>query len=337
MLASVGESKPLQKGILLLNRGLQRRKVTRNIHIVRSINEMQEYRRRLFRADKSVGFVPTMGALHDGHISLVRQAANVNDEVIVSIFVNPTQFSKGEDLDKYPRQFEADIALLKSSNVHCVFAPNTTEMYPSGALCHIEPTAFSTILEGKARPDFFRGVATVVCKLFNIVSPTTAYFGQKDISQCILIRKMVTDLNMPVHVSVCETIRELDGLAMSSRNVYLSPGERSVASIVYRSLDEAKQFCESKLLAADEVVERDVIVRMVTEALRSEPQVTQVEYVSFASHKDMQELAKYKRGHKDSGAVISTAVKVGNVRLIDNLLIGKAQSDILGIRCTQKC
>lgn len=306
----------------------------RNVHILRTVKEMQEYRQSLYKSGKSIGFVPTMGALHDGHMSLVQQAARVNDETVVSIFVNPTQFSKGEDLDKYPRQFDADMELLKKVNVNCVFAPNEHEMYQKDALCHVEPTAFSDIYEGKARPDFFRGVATVVCKLFNIVQPTAAYFGQKDISQCILVKKMVSDLNMPVHISVCETLRELDGLAMSSRNVYLTSTERSAAGILYKALDEVKQYCESQLLPGGEAISRADVIRLATAVLQSEKLVTRIEYISFASHRNMRELDTYIRGDKNAAAVISTAVRIGNVRLIDNILIGKAHDDILGIKCT---
>ena len=201
---------------------------SRGIHILPTISEMRSYRKEV----ESVAFIPTMGALHAGHLELVRKGLTEHKTTVVSIFVNPTQFGVGEDLDKYPRTFEKDVKLLKDMGVDCVFAPNQDIMYPAGGLCHVEPSRFSTILEGIARPQFFRGVATVVCKLFNIVQPDSAYFGQKDISQCILIRSMVHDLNMPVEVKVCPTMRESDGLAMSSRNVYLSPNERKAARYV---------------------------------------------------------------------------------------------------------
>lgn len=292
----------------------------RFLHVVRTVEEMRKYHKEVVKSS-TLGFVPTMGALHSGHIMLMERARKENDFVAASIFVNPTQFSAGEDLDKYPRQFEADCELLRKANVDVVFAPLTSEMYKNDALCHVEPTAFGSILEGKARPEFFRGVATVVCKLFNIVDPSKSYFGQKDISQCILIRKLVEDLHMRGEIIVCETKREEDGLAMSSRNAYLTPDERKEAAILYRALSAGKELCKPGT-----TIETNTIIAKVTEALQSNPLIKQVEYVSVASHKNMKELDAVQY---EAGAVLSSAVRLGNVRLIDNLLIGNAEKQIL--------
>jgi pantoate--beta-alanine ligase len=286
---------------------------------------MREFR----KANPVLSFVPTMGALHDGHLTLVKQAKEKNAKVVVSIFVNPTQFSAGEDLDKYPRQLEADLAKLRPLGVDCVFTPTQQDMYPGDSLCHVEPAKFGQISEGLARPEFFRGVATVVCKLFNIVQPTYTFFGQKDISQCILIQRMVSDLNMPVNVKVNPTIREHDGLAMSSRNAYLTPNERPVCSVLYKALSQAKDYCDLTSTTKFPVT-REEIIAVANAVLRAEPMVTRIEYVSVASHTDMMELSAYSAHEVGAGAVISAAIRIGNVRLIDNVLVGKAIPDILG-------
>ena len=295
-----------------------------SLHMATSIEAMRDYRAK----NPSISFVPTMGALHDGHLTLVRRAKEMNSKVVVSIFVNPTQFSAGEDLDKYPRQLEADLEKLRPLGVDCVFTPTQADMYPGGSLSHVEPANFSHISEGLARPDFFRGVATVVCKLFNIVQPTYTFFGQKDISQCILIQRMVRDLNMPVNVTVCRTIRESDGLAMSSRNAYLHPVERPACNVLYKALSAAKLYCDQ---TKDNrfPAKREDIIATVNSILRQEPLVTQIEYVSVASHRDMTELTSYSAHAAGAGAVISAAIRIGNVRLIDNVLVGQAIRDIL--------
>jgi pantoate--beta-alanine ligase len=294
----------------------------RSIHLATSISCMRDYRDRHTR----VSFVPTMGALHDGHLHLVQRAKATGMKVVVSIFVNPTQFSIGEDLDKYPRQLEADLAKLQPLGVDCVFIPSQMDMYPGDSLCHVEPSKFSGISEGIARPDFFRGVATVVCKLFNIVQPSQAFFGQKDISQCILVRRMVQDLNMPVQVQVCPTIRELSGLAMSSRNAYLSASERSAASVLFRALHGAKLHCEKE--GPQRTVSREDIIVIAESILLSEPLVTRIEYISVASHEDMAEVLRYDG--TAGGVIISAAVRIGTVRLIDNVLVGECSKHILG-------
>jgi pantoate--beta-alanine ligase len=333
-----------------------RRLVSRYIHVANSIEEMRNFRRQ----NPVLSFVPTMGALHEGHLALVRQAKILGHKVVVSIFVNPKQFTEGEDLDKYPRQLEKDLELLKPLGVDCVFVPHQHDMYPGGkdsGLCYIEPAKFNKISEGVARPEFFRGVATVVCKLFNIVQPTTAFFGQKDIAQCILIKRMVTDLNIPVEITVCPTVREEDGLALSSRNAYLTETQRNVSGVLYKALSAGKEMCERAVPSDNSVgssdgtlpldyVRRQAIIDAITEVLKTEPQVSLVEYISVAAHSDMMEMDVYGRkalvtaviprteGGADEakflpGAVISAAIRIGNVRLIDNVLVGHAETDIL--------
>ena len=272
---------------------------------------------------RGVGFVPTMGALHEGHMSLVSEARQRQGYVVASIFVNPTQFGQNEDLEKYPRTFDRDLAMLEKAGADCVFAPTTQDMYPTNPppLCHVEPRAFGDIREGQARPDFFRGVATVVTKLFNIVQPTEAFFGQKDVAQCVLIQRMVRDLNMAVKIRVCETKRDHDGLALSSRNAYLQPDERPKAAVLYRALSRALEACN-----AAPVVTRENIVAAAMAELAKEPLVSLVEYISVACPESMVELDEVCAAER--GAVLSAAVRLGSVRLIDNLLCGKAEKTI---------
>jgi pantoate--beta-alanine ligase len=294
----------------------------RFLHIARTIKEMRQYRHALSK-DDTIGFVPTMGALHSGHLSLVNYARQENQIVIASIFVNPTQFSPGEDLDKYPRTVEKDLEMLKQSKVDCVFLPSDpSEIYGNNPLCHVEPAAFSQIYEGSKRPNFFSGVATIVCKLFNIVQPTVSYFGQKDISQFILLRRMVDDLNIPVTVKALPTLREEDGLAMSSRNVYLNTKERIASGVLFKALQGAVDLCEEQsIISTVEMISRTKMI------LSQEPLVSEVQYVSVASPYDMKELTT---ANVQDGAVVSAAIKVGSVRLIDNLLVGNAKNIIYG-------
>lgn len=295
------------------------RNLGRRLHLARNIASMQQYHQlQRKQGIERIGFVPTMGALHSGHLELMKLAKNRNDIAIASVFVNPTQFSAGEDYDKYPRQLVKDLDMMETVGIDCVFAPDTEEMYPPKRLCHVEPSSFSQIYEGRARPEFFRGVATIVCKLFNIVQPTTAYFGQKDISQCILIRKMVQDLNIPVNIHVVETIRDIDGLALSSRNAYLTSSERKQANILYRSLLAGKKLIEE----SKDIIDTNQVKQRIEDVMKTEPMVSKIEYISIASHEDMSELESVSM--YETGAVISSAIRLGNVRLIDNLLVGKS-------------
>lgn len=304
----------------------------RHLQILRSIKEVRSVTSKLYKSNQTLGFVPTMGALHSGHLQLMEIAKKNNDNVISSIFVNPSQFSKGEDLDKYPRTLDKDISMLKSTNVDYLFVPESDEIYPktpNQMVCHIEPVTFNSVYEGVARPEFFRGVATIVCKLFNIVQPTSAYFGQKDISQCLLIQRLVRDLNMTVDIKIVETVREFDGLAMSSRNTYLNSIERPKANILYKALSHAKDLCVSSGMKS---VDRSIIISEIEKILKTEPLVKSIDYISIANHRDMQELADVSA---IEGAVISCALRFGQdpnstVRLIDNLLVGKASEEILG-------
>lgn len=296
-----------------------------SIHVLRSIEEVRQFQQQHYLGKKTTGFVPTMGALHSGHLQLMQQAKQENDLAIASIFVNPTQFSPGEDLDKYPRQIQKDLELLTSINVDMVFIPEQNDMYSKNRVVHVEPTPFNEIYEGQARPEFFRGVATIVCKLLNIILPTQSYFGQKDISQCILVKQMVNDLNMNTKINIVETIRDTDGLALSSRNAYLTSEERKHADILYRALKAGKVLCEQHPTA---LINRQQIIDSISRVLVTEPLVSKVEYISIASHENMKELDEVRS--REGGAVLSSAIRLGKVRLIDNLLVGKAEKDILG-------
>jgi pantoate--beta-alanine ligase len=255
-----------------------------------------------------------MGYLHEGHLSLVRRARAEYDNVAVSIFVNPTQFAPTEDFGSYPRDMQRDLELLRAEGVDMVFAPEADEIYPPGYGTFIEVQHVTEMLEGAARPGFFRGVATVVCKLLNITQPDRAYFGQKDAQQAVVIQKLVRDLNMPVEIIVCPTVREEDGLAMSSRNAYLSPEERASAPVLYRALSEAKD--------AYETGERDAetLRRLMRRVLASEP-LAQPDYVSAADPHTLQELEQVG----EHGVLLSLAVRIGPARLIDNMILSGAE------------
>ena len=257
----------------------------------------------------TVGFVPTMGYLHEGHLALIRRARAECDHVVVSIFVNPTQFGANEDLSKYPRDLERDLRLIEPYT-DLVWTPSAEVMYPQGYQTWVEVEAVTRPLEGTMRPGHFKGVTTVVAKLFNSVQPHKAYFGQKDAQQVAVIRQMVRDLNFPVEIVVCPTSREADGLAMSSRNVYLDPAQRQAATVLFRSLSAAK--------AAYEQGERDgeKLREKMKEILASEP-LAQVQYVSCADYDTLEELTVIK-----GKALLSMAVFLGKTRLIDNFVLG---------------
>jgi len=277
------------------------------MRVVETIAEMKKVRRTLKRP---VGFVPTMGFLHEGHIAGVLAAKKENESVVVSIFVNPTQFGPREDLASYPRDLPRDLAMLEKAGTDIVFVPESGEIYPPGYDTWVDVDKLTKRLEGAARPIHFRGVTTVVAKLFNIVEADNNYFGQKDAQQVLVIQKMVADLNMNTRVVVFPTVREPDGLAMSSRNTYLTPEQRKAAPVLYRSL----------LLARDmyDKGERDAekIRRAMTELIRTEPQ-GQIDYVSIADTQTLEELDTIK-----AKALVSLAVKIGKPRLIDNIVLG---------------
>jgi pantoate--beta-alanine ligase len=276
---------------------------------IRTISWMKEEVREAREGLRMIGLVPTMGALHTGHIALVERAKKDCSPVYASIFLNPTQFAANEDLSRYPKPLEADVEKLTNAGVDGLFLPEAKEIYPPGFSTYVPVEAISERLEGKSRPGHFRGVATVVLKLFEIVQPHYAYFGRKDAQQLRIIQKMVHDLNLNVEIVVCPTVREADGLALSSRNTYLSAEERKEATVLYRALQAAG----NELTAG--VRDSLELQRAMHKVLSSEPRA-RVEYAEIV---DAGTFEPVVRVHKDCYAVL--AVRIGNTRLIDNMLI----------------
>lgn len=274
------------------------------MQVVKTIAEIRALRQQL---KGPVGFVPTMGYLHQGHLVLVKSAKADNSAVIVSIYVNPAQFGPREDFGSYPRDLDRDLDLLRKEETDVVFVPADDEMYPPGCSSWVDVQKVTERLEGASRPGHFRGVATVVAKLFNIIQPTRAYFGEKDAQQVVVIKRMVADLNMGIEIVVVPTVRESDGLAMSSRNTYLSPGERQAATILFKALTLARQLRRS----GEKDAER--IRRQMASLIQKEP-LAQIDYVSIADADTLEELNMI-----DRPAVASLAVKIGKTRLIDNI------------------
>jgi len=271
------------------------------------LDTVAQTREALTKISRPLALVPTMGFLHEGHLALVRQARTENATVAVSIFVNPTQFGEAEDYARYPRDLDRDLALLRQEGVDLVFAPSVEEMYPAGFSTAVDVEGVTERLEGEFRPGHFRGVATVVSKLFNVIQPDRAYFGQKDAQQLRVIRKMVADLNMPVTIRPVPTVREPDGLALSSRNVLLSPEQRQAATVLSRALREAEQ----RYRAGERSGE--ALRQAMQAALAAEP-LARPDYVSVADGDTLDEL-----DHVNGPALLSLAVLVGKVRLIDNI------------------
>jgi pantoate--beta-alanine ligase len=280
--------------------------MTKSMMIVSPLEELRFARAML---DEPVGLVPTMGYLHEGHLSLVRRAAEECASVVVSIFVNPTQFGPSEDLAAYPRDMDRDLRLLESLGVDLVWTPTPEIMYPNGYQTWVQVEALTDPLEGAMRPGHFRGVTTVVAKLFNSVQPAKAYFGQKDAQQVAVIRRMARDLNFPLEVVVCPTVREPDGLAMSSRNAYLDPGQRQAATALYRALSAAKEAHEAGERSAE------ALRTIMRETLAAEP-LADMQYVSCADYGTLEELDTVS-----GKALLSMAVFVGKTRLIDNMVL----------------
>lgn len=270
---------------------------------------MRAESRAVRRAGKRLGFVPTLGALHDGHLSLVRAARATCDVVAASIFVNPTQFGPNEDLAKYPRPFDRDRELLEREGVELLFAPSVEEMYPAGAVTWVTVEGLSDKLDGRSRPGHFRGVTTVVAKLFHVVEPDAAFFGQKDAAQVAIIRRMVCDLNLSMEIVVCPIVREPDGLAMSSRNTYLDPEQRKRALVLHRSLMRIQKLAEAGEREAAKLVAAG------REEFAQDPSV-RLDYLEIV-HPDTLDPVKDIFG----GALAAVAAFVGNTRLIDNLLL----------------
>jgi len=278
------------------------------MEIIRIPKVMQETSKGHMLHGRSIGFVPTMGALHEGHLSLVRVSKAENDITVVSIFVNPMQFGPSEDYNQYPRDIEGDLEKLEKEGVDVLFLPDKGHIYPEDFSTTVEVSGLSERLCGAFRPGHFRGVATVVTKLFNIVSPKRAYFGQKDYQQTVIIKRLVTDLNMDIDIVVCPTIREEDGLAMSSRNLYLNERERAAAPVLYRALREGYKAIKSG------IIETEKIKRLMLQVIESEPLVSEVQYLSIYDPESLEELDRV-----DNEAIIAGAIKIGNTRLIDNI------------------
>src|SRR5437588_7716886 len=286
---------------------------------ISSAAEMTALSREIHRAGRRLGFVATMGALHQGHLSLVRTARSQSDVVVVSIFVNPAQFGPTEDFSKYPRSFEKDSALLEAEKVDYIFSPSVEEMYPAGAASWVTVEGLSEQLDGRSRPGHFHGVTTVVSKLFNIIQPDLAFFGQKDAAQVAIIRKMVRDLNFDVRIVVCPIVREQDGLAMSSRNVYPSPEQRKQAVILYRALMRVQALADqgesdaAKLMAAGKQV------------IAEEP-AARLDYFEIVNSDTLEPVRNISHG-----ALVAVAAHVGATRLIDNImLMGPGQAKVGG-------
>ena len=279
------------------------------MEIIRSVEWMKNAARVAESTRRLIGLVPTMGALHEGHLSLVRAAKQQCSPVVVSIFVNPTQFGPGEDLEKYPRNFEKDCALLESLGVEYVFAPEAAEMYPAGFRTSVRVDGVSEKFEGRIRPGHFQGVCTVVLKLFETVRPRFAYFGRKDAQQAHIVRQMVSDLNLDAEIVACPIVREPDGLAMSSRNAYLNPDERRAATVLYRSLNVARRRIAAGSRAATQILDE------VHAVFDSEP-LAKLDYAATVNANS------FEITHFLSGSCLCLiAARVGATRLIDNMLV----------------
>jgi len=280
-----------------------------SIKIIHSIAEMQRHSNRLRHQGKTIAFVPTMGFLHDGHLSLIREGRKRADSLVVSIFVNPTQFGPTEDLKTYPRNFSKDLELTRKEGVDVVFAPSDKELYPKGFQTFVKLESLPEHLCGISRPHFFRGVATVVTKLFNIVKPHTAIFGQKDFQQLIIIRRMVADLNFSIEIVGCPTVREADGLAMSSRNSYLSPDQRLHARCLYEALENAQVLLNRGMDDAGRLV-KDASARILCNSH------TDIDYITICDPETLEDITTVNRP-----ALMALAVMIGKTRLIDNKIL----------------
>ena len=278
--------------------------------LVRTVDEMKSLSRRWREEGYTIGFVPTMGYLHEGHLSLVRRAREENDKVVVSIFVNPTQFGPNEDYNRYPRDLDRDMKLLEPIGVDAVFYPSVEEMYPEGYKTYVEVVDITERLCGASRPGHFRGVTTVCTKLFNIVMPHRAYFGKKDFQQYVVIKNMVRDLNMDLEIVPMPIVREPDGLAMSSRNTYLNPEERKAATCLYRSLKRAVELFESGERSARRI--REEVVKVI----EAEP-LAKIDYVEVVDPETFRPVEQVEKG-----TLVALAVFVGPARLIDNVQLG---------------
>ena len=280
-----------------------------DIKVIIRETEMQEHSERMRSAGKTVAFVPTMGFLHKGHLSLIKEGRKLGDDLVVSIFVNPSQFSPGEDFESYPRNFDKDLKLLQKEGVDVIFSPNEDELYQDGFQTYVELKNLPNHLCGISRPIFFRGIATVITKLFNIVRPHIAIFGQKDYQQLAVIRRMVRDLNFDIKIVGYPTVREPDGLAMSSRNSYLTPEQRINALSLYKSLNQSKKLVESGIKEAKRII--DVAYALI----KSHPETT-IDYIAICDPETLADMETI-----DRPALMALAVSIGKTRLIDNMIL----------------
>ena len=279
------------------------------MQLIKHLSEMRNYLNRIEKG-KSIGFVPTMGHLHEGHLSLIKRARQDCDEVVVSIFVNPIQFGAGEDYHRYPRDLSRDIELCKKEGADVVFAPSREEMYPNGYSTFVKVEGeLSSTLEGSSRPGHFQGVCTILAKLFNVISPDFSYFGEKDYQQALVVKRLVRDLNFNTRIVVLPTIREKDGLAVSSRNSYLNKEERCAATVVHQSLEKAKQ------LIKEGMRDPELVVSEMEDLIKAEP-LAEIDYVAVI---DPETLRKVERIGKE--VLVAVALKIGGTRLIDNVKI----------------
>ena len=280
------------------------------MEVARTIKSVREFVKAARSKGKKIGLAPTMGALHIGHISLIEAAVKECDFVVVSIFVNPAQFGPGEDFQEYPRPFEADLEICRKAGVDVVFAPGPEQMYRTENLTWVSVEKLTEGLCGRSRPTHFRGVTTVCTKLFNIVAPDTAFFGQKDAQQAIVIKRMAADLNMPLEIVICPTVREPGGLAVSSRNQYLNEKEKKDATFIYKSLQQCQQ------LIRDGVTQSDAIISEMRKILRQASSIEEIEYISVVDAETLQDVEKV-----EGAVLVAVAVKIGPSRLIDNILL----------------
>jgi pantoate--beta-alanine ligase len=279
------------------------------MEVAKTIESVRSLVKTVRSEGKKVGLVPTMGALHIGHISLIEAAARDCDHVAVSIFVNPTQFGPDEDFEKYPRPLEADLKICRRAGVDVVFAPAADVIYPGENLTWVSVEKLTEPMCGRSRPGHFRGVTTICAKLFNIVTPDAAYFGQKDAQQAIVIRRMVADLNMPLEIVICPTIREASGLAVSSRNQYLSAQQKKDAAKIYQSLQECRRMIETGTTETQRIVAR------MQEILQQVPSM-EIEYISIVDAETLESIEQIA-----GKILVAVAVKLGPARLIDNIMV----------------
>ena len=279
------------------------------LQVITSIEDIKQRIKTLKEDQLSIGFVPTMGALHEGHLSLVRQARKENDKVVVSIFVNPLQFGKNEDFGQYPRTFDNDCELLSKEDVDIVFNPKAPEMYPNGFCTSVALEHLEDKLCGKSRPGHFRGVATIVLKLFNLINPDIAYFGQKDFQQTVVIKRVVADLNLDVNIKVLPTVRDKEGLALSSRNGYLSETEKKDALCLYNALIKAHTMVNAGAKNAKEITAE-------MEKIINNCKSTKIDYISIVNPETLEAVSEVR-----SGNVAALTVRVGKTRLIDNIIL----------------